>query len=92
MAKVFRVSSETKPGSLAKSIEIGIRDSIRAKDSVEIEVIGAGAVNQVIKAIAIARGPLTTEGIDLFFRPVLEDQEVGGRELTVIRLLLDYKK
>jgi len=88
MAKTtLRTSTQTNPGSLAGAIT----EVIRKEESVDVTAIGAGALNQAIKAIAIARGFLTTSGIDLICRPAFHDIEIDGEERTSIKLMLEPK-
>ncbi len=86
--ETLRVSSKSKPNQVAGAIA-GI---IRAEGSVEVQTVGAGALNQAIKAIAIARGFLTPSGIDLVCTPSFSDIEIDGAERTAIRLLVHPHK
>lgn len=62
---VLRVSTSSDPGATAGAIANGIRES----GSTEIHVIGPRAVNQAVKAIAIARGYVAPSGLDLYCTP-----------------------
>ncbi|MBC7286597.1 MAG: stage V sporulation protein S, partial [Armatimonadetes bacterium] len=55
----------------------------------ELQTIGAGALNQAIKSIAIARGFLAPSGIDLICYPAFVDVEIDGQERTAIRLFVE---
>lgn len=64
---------------------------IREKQSAEIQAIGAGALNQAIKAIAIARGFLAPSGIELYCVPAFTDIQIDGEERTAIKLIVEVK-
>ncbi len=78
---VLKVSSKSSANSVAGALAAAIRESSEA----EIQAIGAGAVNQSIKAIAIASGFLAPVGITLYTQPVFEEIEIDGEERTAIR-------
>ena len=79
---VLKVSSKSNPNSVAGALAGVIRESGTA----EIQAIGAGALNQSIKAIAIARGFLIPSGKDLVCIPAFSDVEINGAERTAIKL------
>lgn len=79
------VSSKSVPASVAGAI-VGV---VREKGRCEVRAIGAGAVNQTIKAVAIARGFATPGGADLVVTPCFLDIEVGGEERTAIRFVIE---
>ncbi len=85
--EVIRVSSKSNPTSVAGALA-GI---IKEKGGVEIQTIGAGALNQAIKAIAIARGYVAPIGYDLVCIPAFKDVEIDGEHRTAIRLLLQTR-
>lgn len=62
---------------------------VRQSGAVEVQVIGAGALNQAIKAIAIARGYVAPSGIDLVCVPTFHDIEIEGEGRTAIRLAIE---
>jgi len=64
-ADVIRVSGGTDPQSIASAIS----NSFYESSSVTVRAMGAGAVNQAVKGIAIARGYVATRGVDLICRP-----------------------
>jgi stage V sporulation protein S len=82
--ETLRVSSKSKPNLLAGAVA-GV---IREQGKVELQTVGAGALNQAVKAIAIARGFLAPSGIDLVCIPSFSDIEIDGAERTAIRLLV----
>lgn len=86
--EILKVSAKSNPNSVAGAIA-GI---IRKDGGVEIQVIGAAALNQAVKVVAIARGFLAPGGIDLVCRPAFVELEIEGTERTAIRLLLEEGK
>ncbi|MBE5024640.1 stage V sporulation protein S [Olsenella sp. DSM 107455] len=78
----LKVSSKSSPASVAGAIAGLVKDGI----PVNIQCVGAGAVNQAIKAIAIARGFLIPTGIDISCAPTFSDVEIGGESRTAIRI------
>ncbi|MCG9479418.1 MAG: stage V sporulation protein S [Actinomycetota bacterium] len=85
--KLLKVSSNSKPNSVAGAIA-GI---IRSEGKVQIQTIGAGALNQSIKGIAIARGYIAPTGQDLICTPFFKDIEVNGETKTAIVLTVEPK-
>ena len=83
--EVLKVSSKSSPNSVAGALA-GV---IREQGAVEIQTVGAGALNQAIKAIAIARGFVAPTGVDLTCTPAFADIEINGEERTAIRLLVE---
>ena len=83
--EALKVSSKSNPNSVAGALAGVIRESGRA----EIQAIGAGALNQSIKAIAIARGFLAPSGTDIVCIPSFSDVEINGEERTAIRLVIE---
>lgn len=83
--ELLKVSSKSNPNSVAGALAGVVREKGRA----EIQVIGAGALNQAIKAIAIARGFVAPSGFDLICIPAFADIQIGGQEKTAIRLLIE---
>ncbi|MBR7163589.1 MAG: stage V sporulation protein S [Clostridia bacterium] len=81
----LKVSSKSNPNSVAGALAGVIRESGAA----EIQAIGAGALNQSIKAIAIARGFLAPSGTELVCIPSFADVEINGEERTAIKLLIE---
>ncbi|KYO65739.1 MULTISPECIES: stage V sporulation protein S [Thermovenabulum] len=83
--EVLKVSAKSNPNSVAGALA-GV---IREKGAAEIQVIGAGALNQAVKAIAIARGYVAPSGIDLICIPAFTDIEIEGQERTAIKLIVE---
>ncbi len=85
--EVLKVSSHSSPNSVAGAIA-GI---LREADAVEVQAVGAGATNQAIKAIAIARGYLAPVGIDLVCIPSFANIVIDGEERTALRLICENR-
>ena len=82
---ILRVSSKSNPNSVAGALAGAIRET----GSAEIQAIGAGALNQAVKAVAIARGFVAPGGIDLVMIPAFADVEISGEERTAIKLIVE---
>ena len=85
MVEVLKVSSKSSPNAVAGALASVVRHS----GAVELQVVGAGALNQAVKAVAIARGFVTPAGVDLVCIPTFADIEIAGEERTAIRLLCE---
>ena len=85
--EALKVSSKSNPHMVAGALAGVIRDYSTA----EIQSVGAGALNQAVKAIAIARGFLAPSGVDLVCTPSFFVIEIGGEERTAIRLLVESR-
>lgn len=85
---LLKVSSKSNPNSVAGAIA-GV---IREKGVAEIQSIGAGALNQAVKAIAIARGFLAPLGIELVCIPAFSEINVDGEERTAIKLIVEPRR
>lgn len=81
---VLKVSSKSSPNSVAGALAGVIREHKVA----EIQAVGAGAINQSIKAVAIARGFLSPSGIEIAVIPAFTDITIGGEERTAIKLIV----
>ncbi|MDR0459458.1 MAG: stage V sporulation protein S, partial [Coriobacteriales bacterium] len=81
----LKVSSKSSPSSVAGAIAGMIKDGV----PVEIQSVGAGAVNQATKAIAIARGFLAPVGIEIVCAPAFADVEINGEIRTAIRFSVE---
>jgi Uncharacterized protein conserved in bacteria len=82
--EVLKVSAKSSPNSVAGALA-GV---IRERGTAEIQAIGAGAINQAVKAIAIARGFVAPSGIDLVCIPAFTDINIDGEERTAIKLII----
>ena len=83
----LKVSSKSEPKSVAGAIAAILRNG----EPVEINAIGAAAVNQVVKSIAVARGYVAPNGIDLVCIPAFAQLEVDGNEKTSIRFIVEKR-
>ena len=78
----LKVSSKSSPASVAGAIAGMVKDGV----PVNIQSVGAGAVNQAIKAVAIARGFLIPTGVDISCAPTFADIDINGESRTAIRI------
>lgn len=85
--EILKVSSKSLPNAVAGAIA-GI---VRERKPIEMQAIGAGAVNQAIKGVAIARGFVAPSGIDLIVTPAFDDIEIDGEARTVIKLIVEAR-
>ncbi|AYC29308.1 stage V sporulation protein S [Paenisporosarcina cavernae] len=83
----LKVSSKSNPNSVAGALVAVIRE----KGFVELQAVGAGALNQAVKAIAIARGFVAPSGTDLICSPAFTDIEIAGEERTALKLLIEKR-
>ncbi|HYF95615.1 MAG TPA: stage V sporulation protein S [Symbiobacteriaceae bacterium] len=83
--EVLKVSAQSKPKSVAGALAAVLRE----KGSAEVQAVGAGAVNQAVKAIAIARGYVAPNGIDLVTVPAFAEITIENEERTAIRFIVE---
>lgn len=83
--EVLKVSARSNPNAVAGALA-GV---IRELGAAEMQAVGAGALNQAVKAIAIARGFVAPHGIDLVCVPAFADIEIDGEERTAIKLIVE---
>jgi len=84
---VLRVSADSKPKAVAGALAAAFRE----RGSVVLQAVGAGAVNQAVKAIAISRGFVAPNGIDLVAIPAFTKVIIEGEERTAIRFLVEAR-
>lgn len=82
---VLRVSAKSSPTAVAGAIA----GTIREQGCAELQAVGAGAANQAIKSVAIARGYLAPIGIDLICIPTFANVAIDEEERTAIKLILE---
>jgi stage V sporulation protein S len=82
---IIKVAARSRSTAVAGAIAGVIREKSRA----EVQAIGAGAVNQAVKAVAIARGYLSLEGINVVCIPAFTEVEIEGKERTAIKLTVE---
>ena len=85
--EILKVSSKSNSSKVAGAIA----NIFREKGCVEIQTIGAGSLNQAIRAICIARGFVAPSGINLVCIPAFTDIEIDGSEKTAIKLIVEAK-
>lgn len=85
--EVLKVSSQSKPKLVAGALAAVLRD----RGTVEVQAVGAGAVNQAVKAIAIARGFVAPNGIDVVSVPAFSDVIIEGEERTAIKFKVEAR-
>lgn len=85
---ILRISSKSNPNSVAGAIAGMVKETTRA----EMQAIGAGALNQAIKAVAIARGFVAPAGVDLVCIPAFAEVQVEGEERTGIKLIVESRR
>ena len=85
--EILKVSSHSSPNSVAGAIA-GV---IREQRAVEVQAVGAGAANQAIKSIAIARGYLAPIGVDLICIPAFANIQIDGEERTASKLICEQR-
>jgi stage V sporulation protein S len=83
--EVLKVSARSRPSAVAGAIAGVVRESGRA----EVQAIGAGATNQAVKAVAIARDYLLETGIEAICLPAFIDVTIDDEDRTAIRLIVE---
>lgn len=86
--EIIKVSSKSISQKVAGSIANAFRSG---EKSVEVQGIGAGALNQAIKGIAISRGFVAPLGIDLICIPAFSNIIINGEEKTAIKLIVEAR-
>ncbi|GAA0298233.1 stage V sporulation protein S [Gracilibacillus halotolerans] len=82
---ILKVSAKSNPNSVAGALA----NVLRERGSAEIQAIGAGALNQAIKAVAISRGFVAPSGVDLICVPAFTDIMIDNEERTAIKLIVE---
>jgi stage V sporulation protein S len=83
--EILKVSARSRPSAVAGAIAGVVRESGRA----EVQAIGAGATNQAVKAVAIARDYLHETGIEAICLPAFIDVTIDDEDRTAIRLIVE---
>jgi len=83
--EILKVSAHSNPKSVAGALAAVIRE----KGGAEVQAVGAGAVNQAIKAIAICRGFVAPNGIDLITIPAFAEITIDAEERTAIKFIVE---
>jgi stage V sporulation protein S len=84
-ADIIKVSARSRSTAVAGAIAAVMREHQMA----EVQAIGAGAVNQAVKALAIARGYLSRDEIDIVFVPYFTEVDIDGQERTAVRFKVE---
>lgn len=88
MNEVLKIKADSEPksvaGAIAKQFEEGV-------NQVELHAIGAGAVNQLVKSIIIARSYVATSGIDLYTIPAFMSINIDGLDRTAIKFIVSKR-
>lgn len=87
MIELIKVSKNSSVSAVAGSIA----NIMRNQTSLNVQTVGAGALNQAVKAIAIARGYLTPSGIEIYMYPSFKEVNIEKANKTAIRLTLEKK-
>ena len=82
---ILKVSTSSNPAKVAGAIAGVVREEGKA----EIQTVGAGSLNQAVKAIAIARGYVAPGGINLIMIPGFKDIEIDGEERTAMKIIIE---
>lgn len=85
---LIKVSARSRSTAVAGAIA-GV---IRQYDYAEVQAIGAGAVNQAVKALAIARGYLERDEIDIVCTPCFTEVDIDGNERTAVRFKVESRE
>lgn len=85
--EILKVSTKSNPSKVAGAIA----NIFREKGTVEIQTIGAGSLNQAVKAVCIARGFLAPGGDDIVIIPSFNDIEIEGEQKTAMKLVIEKK-
>jgi stage V sporulation protein S len=86
-ADVIKVSAKSRSTAVAGAIAAVVREHRYA----EVQAIGAGAVNQAVKALAIARGYLQGDEIDIVCTPFFTEVDIEGQERTAVRFIVELR-
>ena len=84
---IIKVSANSRTAAVAGAIAGVMRDNRYA----EVQSIGAGAVNQAVKAIILAKGYLINDGMDIITTPEFVDVEIDGKVRTAIKLVVTLR-
>ncbi len=83
--ELIKVSANSRSTAVAGAIAGVVREHGRA----EVQAIGAGAVNQAVKAATIARGYLLLDGINVILIPSFGEITIDGAERTTVKLTIE---
>ena len=86
--EIIKVGSKSNPNAVAGAIA----NILRETKALEVQTIGAGALNQSVKAIAIARGFIAPSGKNIVCIPTFADINIEGNLKTAIKLIVEVKE
>lgn len=84
---ILKISAKSSPNSIAGAIAGLVKENGKA----EMQAIGAGAINQAVKAVAIARGFVAPSGMELVCAPAFTDVTIDNEDKTGIRFVVEPK-
>lgn len=82
---IIKVKANSRTAAVAGAIAGVVREHNRA----EVQAIGAGAINQAVKALVLARGYLAEDGISIVCLPEFVDVDIDGKVRTAIKLVVE---
>lgn len=85
--EMLKVSAQSDPKAVAGALVAVFREN----GLVEMQAVGAGAINQAVKAIAVARGFVAPNGINLVFVPAFSEVNINGETRTAIKFIIKEK-
>mgnify|MGYP000849792609 FL=1 len=85
--EILKVSGNSQPKAVAGALAAVLRDN----NTAEIQAVGAGAINQAVKAIAITRGFVAPNGIDLVAIPAFAEIDIDGESRTAIKFIVESR-
>ena len=85
--EMIKVSANSRTSAVAGAIAGVIREHKRAN----VQAIGAGAVNQAVKALVLATGYLRNDGIEICCMPEFVDVEIEDKVRTAIKMVVEYR-
>lgn len=85
--QVLKVGSKSIPNSVAGAIA----SHLKQQGYAEVQCVGAGAISQAVKSIAVANGFVAPYGLEVINRPMFVDIEIGGEPRTAIKFLVEAR-
>lgn len=85
MVDIIKVSGTSRTSAVAGAIAGVMRDYQHA----EVQAIGASAINQAVKAMVLAKGYLSEDGIDVIYIPEFVDVDIDGKVRTAVRFVVE---
>ena len=87
MIELLKVKTTSKPNLVAAAIA----NILKSQQKLNIQAVGAGSINQAVKALAITRGFVAPNGIDLVVIPAFSEITIDGEERTAIRFIVESR-